>query len=142
MEPNSDLRFYDCLRVLLAGGLAARQTDPTFDQLSPPEAFLLETVVRRQPVTMSEICRASGTQPSTMTGVVDRLVRRGILTRESSPDDRRVVLVRLTELGARLHAQHVQFFQEFAANLLALLSTDERRLLVDLLERVTEPLRA
>ncbi len=120
----------------------ARQTDPTVNELSPQEASLLETVVRRQPITMSEIGRVSGTQPSTMTGVVDRLVRRGILARESSPDDRRVVLVRLTELGVRLHAQHVQFFKEFAANLLSLLSTDERRLLVELLERVTAPLRS
>lgn len=142
MEPNSDLRFYDCLRALLAGGLAARQTDPTLDQLSPHEAFVVETVARREPITMSEIGRASGTQPSTMTGVVDRLVRQGVLRRDSSPDDRRVVLVRLTDLGVRLHEQHVQFVKDFAANLLAVLSSDERLLLVDLLERVTTPLRA
>ncbi|MCC6156857.1 MAG: MarR family transcriptional regulator [Deltaproteobacteria bacterium] len=142
MAPNLDLRFYECLRAMLTGGLAARQTDPTFIELSPQEAILLEIIEHLDSATMSEIGRASGTQPSTMTGVVDRLVRRGILTRDSSPEDRRIVLVRLTELGSRLHAQHMQFFREFAANLLAVLSTDERLLLVDLLERVTTPLRA
>lgn len=35
----------------------------------------------------------------TMTNRVDRLAARGLVTRESHPDDRRVVLVRLTDAG-------------------------------------------
>lgn len=139
---SREARFHDCLRALLAGGLAARQHDPTIEDLAPQEAFLLEIVANRESATMSDIRRASGTQPSTLTGIVDRLVRRGLLARDSSPNDRRIVLVRLTELGVRLHTEHTQFFREFAATLLSVLKPQEQLSLIELLERVTASLRA
>ena len=37
----------------------------------------------------------------TMTNRVDRLAARGLVTREEHPDDRRGVLVRLTDDGRR-----------------------------------------
>ncbi|MFQ5576757.1 MAG: MarR family winged helix-turn-helix transcriptional regulator, partial [Anaerolineae bacterium] len=42
---------------------------------------------------------------ATMTGIIDRLVERGLVERFRQPDDRRKVLVRLTEAGhAKLEA--------------------------------------
>lgn len=38
---------------------------------------------------------------ATATGLVDRLVERGMVTRESQPDDRRVVLCRLSGEGQK-----------------------------------------
>ena len=49
--------------------------------------------------TVSEICDAAGSRPSTITSVLDRLERRGHVTRGTRPADRRVVLVELTSSG-------------------------------------------
>lgn len=43
-----------------------------------------------------------GYNPSTLTGMLDRLEAREMLTRELNPDDRRSFLVRVTEEGARV----------------------------------------
>jgi MarR family transcriptional repressor of emrRAB len=49
--------------------------------------------------TISELGAAAGTRPTTMTSVLDRLERRGHLTRGTRPNDRRVVVIELTASG-------------------------------------------
>lgn len=41
----------------------------------------------------------------TLTGVVDRLERKGLVTRETPPENRRSVIVRLTATGQQLFEQ-------------------------------------
>jgi len=43
-----------------------------------------------------------GSDPSNLTGLVDKLEARGALRRMPDPDDRRVKTLRLTEEGQRL----------------------------------------
>jgi MarR family transcriptional regulator, organic hydroperoxide resistance regulator len=49
--------------------------------------------------TMSELGAAVGTRPTTLTSVLDRLERRGHITRGNRPGDRRAVLIELTAVG-------------------------------------------
>jgi DNA-binding MarR family transcriptional regulator len=47
----------------------------------------------------SELGRAVGTRPTTLTSVLDRLEQRGHITRSPRPGDRRGVLIELTSSG-------------------------------------------
>lgn len=49
--------------------------------------------------TVSELGAAVGARPTTLTSVLDRLERRGHITRGTRPGDRRAVLVELTPSG-------------------------------------------
>ena len=49
--------------------------------------------------SVSELGRAVGTRPTTLTSVLDRLERRGHITRSPRPGDRRAVLIELTSSG-------------------------------------------
>jgi DNA-binding MarR family transcriptional regulator len=49
--------------------------------------------------TVSELGAAVGTRPTTLTSVLDRLERRGHITRGTRPGDRRAVLIELTSTG-------------------------------------------
>jgi DNA-binding MarR family transcriptional regulator len=51
--------------------------------------------------TVSELGVAVGTRPATLTGILDRLERRGLITRGPRPGDRRAVLIELTVDGQR-----------------------------------------
>src|SRR5262245_35726426 len=51
--------------------------------------------------TVTELGSAIGTRPATVTGILDRLERRGLVSRGTRPGDRRVVLIELTPDGAR-----------------------------------------
>jgi DNA-binding MarR family transcriptional regulator len=48
---------------------------------------------------MSDLASDLGVTLATATGLVERMVEKGLVTRESQPDDRRVVLCRLSESG-------------------------------------------
>ncbi|WP_252436653.1 MarR family winged helix-turn-helix transcriptional regulator [Pseudonocardia humida] len=51
------------------------------------------------PRTVSELGAAVGTRPTTLTGVLDRLEKRGLVTRLPRPGDRRAVQIELTATG-------------------------------------------
>jgi DNA-binding MarR family transcriptional regulator len=51
--------------------------------------------------TVSELAAAAGVRATTMTSVLDRLERRGLIRRAPQPGDRRAVLVQLTGSGSR-----------------------------------------
>lgn len=48
---------------------------------------------------VSDLAVAAGVRATTMTGVLDRLEQRGLVTRQGAPWDRRAVLVELTPSG-------------------------------------------
>ncbi|HUZ56558.1 MAG TPA: MarR family transcriptional regulator [Streptosporangiaceae bacterium] len=54
--------------------------------------------------TVSELGAAAGIRPTTMTSVLDRVERRGYVSRGSLPGNRRAVLVELTPTGRRTAA--------------------------------------
>jgi DNA-binding MarR family transcriptional regulator len=54
------------------------------------------------PTRMSDISSALGVGMATATGVIDRMVERGIVVRESDPNDRRIVLCRVSPEGEKL----------------------------------------
>jgi MarR family transcriptional regulator, organic hydroperoxide resistance regulator len=83
--------------------------------------------------TVRELVAATAQRPSTLTGVLDRLERRGLLERAANPADRRSVLVRLTPDG-RTHAARVA--DAFAALEGRLPADEVRRLLAALGEVV------
>jgi DNA-binding MarR family transcriptional regulator len=51
--------------------------------------------------SVSELSAAVGTRPTTLTSVLDRLERRGHITRGTRPGDRRAVVIELTPSGRR-----------------------------------------
>jgi DNA-binding MarR family transcriptional regulator len=55
--------------------------------------------------TISELAAAVGARPTTLTGVLDRLERRGLVARTARPGDRRSLNVGLTPEGARIAAE-------------------------------------
>jgi DNA-binding MarR family transcriptional regulator len=68
--------------------------------LSRTEAGLLGTLLER-PRRITELAETEALAQPTVTQVVSELERRGLVARERSPDDGRVVLVSLSEDGRR-----------------------------------------
>jgi DNA-binding MarR family transcriptional regulator len=70
-----------------------------------------------------------------VTSRIDRLERRGLVTREPDPDDRRGVIVELTERGLELVDEAVEAKGESDRQLLAGLDATDRKELERLLRR-------
>jgi DNA-binding MarR family transcriptional regulator len=73
--------------------------------LTPSRTHLLWEVGRRGPVPQRVLAEALKVTPRAVTGLVDALVRDGLVTREPHPTDRRATLVTFSARGERLVAQ-------------------------------------
>jgi DNA-binding MarR family transcriptional regulator len=76
--------------------------------------------------TVRELVAATAQRPSTLTGVLDRLERRGLIERAANPADRRSFVIRLTPAGRPASARVAE---AFAALEQRLPSEDVRRTL-------------
>jgi DNA-binding MarR family transcriptional regulator len=86
--------------------LGALDTELADLELTAAEVNALACFAGADSRTVRELVGATGQRPSTLTGVLDRLERRGLVERAANPSDRRSILIRLTPAG-RTHAQHV-----------------------------------
>lgn len=83
--------------------------------------------------TMSELAEAARQISATMTGIVDRLVEREIITRQRDPDDRRALRVSLTEKGIVLLEKVKEKKRIRLRHFLEELSPTERKIFVRLI---------
>ena len=74
-------------------------------EASLPQLWALEHLVDHPVCNMCELAGVLRMKCSTATGLVDRMARKGLLRRQHSRDDRRVVLVLLTARGQSLIRQ-------------------------------------
>jgi DNA-binding MarR family transcriptional regulator len=58
------------------------------------------------PVPMARLAEALDVSDASVTGIVDRMERRGLVERQRDAADRRVVLVALTDEGAAIFREH------------------------------------
>jgi len=93
-------------------------------------------VLRDRKPTMNELAQLLALDKSSITGLVDRAERRGLVTRVPSPTDRRSVRVSLTDLGRSLVSQASARFQADISMLLAPLQRSDRDGLASLISRV------
>lgn len=77
---------------------------------------------------------------ATVTGVLDTLVKRGLVRREPHPTDRRMVLVHLTKSGARMADKVRNTVHRAEAEWMGSLSEPERARLTELLGKLQRAL--
>ncbi len=89
--------------------------------LTAPQLVSLRAVHALGEVSPGALARAVSLSQATVTGIIDRLVARQLVTRERKAKDRRVVTVSLTEAGRLLAEQAPSPLQEaFVCRLKAL----------------------
>jgi DNA-binding MarR family transcriptional regulator len=70
--------------------------------ISMAQLNILYTLQRSGDMTMSRLADGLNVSDSNATGLIDRMEERGFVERTRVPEDRRIVMVRLTDSGRRL----------------------------------------
>lgn len=128
-------------RVLILAGRLERLADRALEPfgLSLWQLDVLGAIARSGPpyaLHPKQLSRSVFLSTGAMTNRIDRLEQAGLVERKADPNDRRGVLVALTEKGLAVTQQAIAArFEEARANVAAL-SEDERELLADLLRRL------
>lgn len=93
----------------------------------------------KMPIAIASIQQRMLFKTSNVTRIVDRLVGKGLLTKSTSVEDRRVVLVDITMEGrAILHEVHDEIYGTVEAVLSKNLSYEETVLLGQLLDKMRD----
>ena len=103
--------------------------------LSITQTRLLGVLRDREP-TMNELGRLLGLDKSSISGLVDRAQRRGLVIRTVSTTDRRAFQVSITDAGRRLAAEVAARFTERIEMAVAPLPDTDRQLLARLAARI------
>ena len=103
--------------------------------LSITQARLLGVLRDRTPA-MNELARLLGLDKSSISGLVDRAERRGLVARIPSAEDRRAVLVGLTDEGRSLMSQAAASFGADLTAMLDLLPPSDRDALSAIVSRL------
>jgi DNA-binding MarR family transcriptional regulator len=104
--------------------------------LSLTQLRLLGLLRDRRP-RMTDLAAFLGLDKSTMSGLVERAERRGLVARGKSPDDRRVVDVFITPAGSELAEQLQEEIRAALAPFTDRLRADDRDLLTHLLNTLS-----
>jgi len=120
------------LSFLVQGMLERRAAE---HDLSMVQTRLLGVLRDRTP-TMNELARFLGLDKSSVTGLVDRAERRGLVARVPSAADRRAVLVSLTDQGRSLVSAAAAGFGSDISALLGHLPARDQETLSRLVSRL------
>ena len=84
---------------LAVGRFARRLRQGTLGQLTPSQHSVLASLSRHGTTSLGLLAEIEGVAPASISGVVARLVDKGMVNRSPNPEDGRSFLVGLTELG-------------------------------------------
>ena len=112
--------YLKVLRPLVEAYLAFWRTDSRHIRtlrVTPSQFDVIATLGDTDGMTCSELSHRTLVTKGTLTGVLDRLMAKGLIRRDDVKDDRRRIRVRLTEKGDALFrktfAAHIAFLRPY-----------------------------
>ncbi|KQT83069.1 MarR family transcriptional regulator [Aurantimonas sp. Leaf443] len=104
--------------------------------LHPGQDQLLDRLEPATPISVSALADALSVRPSTVSKMLDRLIDKGLVARESSSSDARRTMVRLTEEGVGVQLKVRQLWDRFETDLVSAIEAPELRDLDGALMRI------
>jgi DNA-binding MarR family transcriptional regulator len=143
---NTEPAYQALIRTM---GLLRRAMEPCFTRhgISASQWFVLCALNKSEKsgttgLRLTDLSDSLLVRPPSVTGVVDRLQRMGLVARKASHKDQRAKLVSLTVAGRRLVERVRQGHADQVQKVLAVLSIPEQHELHRLLDRLGEHLGA
>jgi len=140
-SPSAEVAFRALVRTL---GLLKRVMEPYFARfgLSGAQWSVLRTLSReeeagRRSLRLTDLGNRLIVRPPSVSGLVDRLHRMGLVRRAASSDDQRVKQVSLTAAGRKLVARVLQEHPRQIGSVMSELDRAEQQQLEQLLAKLT-----
>lgn len=101
-----------------------------FKNISVNDMHIIEAVGTGEPKNMSTVAKLMSVTVGTLTIAINNLVKKGYVSRVRSEEDRRVVLISLTEKGKRAYQHHREFHDGMVKALVEGLDEGQQKILV------------
>jgi DNA-binding MarR family transcriptional regulator len=127
------LRLFTCKEVIETE--VRRRLRDAFDVTLPRFDLMAQLYRAPKAMTLGELSQRMMVSNGNVTGLVDRMVEQGLVSRRPSPKDRRAQLVSLTGQGRRFFATMARANGDWIGEMFANLSADDIETLMRLLAK-------
>lgn len=142
LRPPYELLVLKSLRrIIRALDLYSRKLKSVYG-LTVPQLVCLSAIAKEGPMSSIELSQQAQLSPSTIVGILDRLQKMGLITRERSVTDRRLVMLTTTDRGKEVVAGAPSPLQDSLTRGLQDLPPSEQEAIARSLGRVVELLQA
>ncbi len=132
-------RFIHGLEGLMLG---MQRVDSTcmeaFGSISKREFGLCIMLGKEKKMIMREVAEFLQVPMSTATGIVDKLIEKGLVNRDYSPEDRRIVMVELSAQGCDIYDMLKEKLFQYGRSVLEEFEPHERDQFIDFMVRAAE----
>ena len=104
--------------------------------LTGPQLVILQEISSLGEVTAGEIAQAVSLSQATVTGILERMEKRGLLTRQRSDQDKRRIMVRITESGKQVLENAPPVMQEAFVERFSSIQEWEQTMILSSLQRL------
>lgn len=108
--------------------------------LSMQELNVLNTIGDNKSCIMSDIAKNLSLSLSSVTVIVEKLVKSGLVERVRSEEDRRIVYGKLTSEGAKIYQSQIDFLYSMLNKILEKLSLEEQSSLTRVVQKIAASL--
>lgn len=111
-----------------------------FKNISVNDMHIIDAIEPGEGKNMSAIAKIQGVTIGSLSTSMNSLVKKGYVVRERSEEDRRMVIIKLTEKGLRAYEKHKTFHEQMVDAALRALAEDEKAMpkVVKVLKGVAE----
>ena len=100
------------------------------------EFAVLEALYQKGELTVQQICQKVLINSGSMTYVIDKLVKKGLLNRKTSAGDRRVYYIQLTNEGRTFMDDIFPKHEAFISDIFSSLSEEEQEQFITMMKKV------
>ena len=107
-----------------------------YKDVTTNDMHVIEAIGMEGARNMTSVARSLEVTTGTLTIAINSLVKKGYVDRVRSEEDRRVVLISLSEKGRRAYLHHRRFHEQMIESVVEELTEEEQRILAKALAKL------
>jgi len=140
MSPRTDIKLTLIINQHMKRMLQVDRHEKACFGVTLSQHYVIDALERRKMLTMNALSQETGQAISTLTRVVDILVRDHLVDRHPSEEDRRKVCVQLTEKGEQLARKLKKCTETFWTHVLKSIPDEKKEKLIDCIRTLDDAL--
>jgi MarR family transcriptional regulator, 2-MHQ and catechol-resistance regulon repressor len=138
-EPSdSDFELWQSIRNIYRTALKRLNAKLRKERITFSQYNVLLALSRKGPMQMSKLGEHMLVAPANVTGLVDRMEKKGYVRRRRDERDRRLYVIGTTEKGSRIFKNISSRFRQYTGNLGSTLTREERDSTLAALRKVSD----
>ncbi|URZ18589.1 MarR family winged helix-turn-helix transcriptional regulator [Clostridium felsineum] len=137
-EKSNQLR--ELIRILIRDLGVLEKSDSSCSGVTISQCHAIVEIGRNEELSLNELARILNLDKSTMSRTINKLVKEELVIREAHPEDRRYIVIRLTDKGSDLFKNIEKNMTNYYEDIFTAIEESKREQILDSLKILIEAL--